>query len=455
MRNSYINPIKCHTCGETIKPFINADWGAILVHGYDGENKEVFKKDIAQFEKVITSKVLPAMCMSSENVIICENKEQIDRAIATLFKNTIETVMFVYSGHNDDRGRGLQLGKDEFYPLTELSDKLNKLKKKKANFDKVIVFLDCCYPDKINLKGLKLIQINATAPTVEAKADTNTGSPFLQYIIQAFTATANGKGCNVPNCECSDILQDSFITLDTLCDYLNEHFKNGELKLDMPSMNADNISLQDTVLAYNCNFKVQFEFTILYPGKKETRSMRVLPSEFNTFDQLKSIGAAEVIKHVCDMISDSSTVITKVADTLSIEINTGPRSKHIQEVDTIEKLLLAWTSKRILRCTARPLYSINVGKPVGRLLKGVPEIRNAHQAALQKCAMKDQHLTDIKKYKDQIDKIQNADYLSILDMIIHQTKEEQLKGNRWEISFFDLPNSFTLVHLRLVKIGGI
>ncbi|KAH3884896.1 hypothetical protein DPMN_008882 [Dreissena polymorpha] len=88
------------------------------------------------------------------------------------------------------------------------------------------------------------------------------------------------------------------------------------------------------------------------------------------------------------MISDSSTVITKVADTLSIEINTGPRSKHIQEVDTIEKLLLAWTSKRILRCTARPLYSINVGKPVGRLLKGVPEIRNAHQAALQKCAMK-------------------------------------------------------------------
>ncbi|KAH3884897.1 hypothetical protein DPMN_008883 [Dreissena polymorpha] len=207
--------------------------------------------------------------------------------------------MFVYSGHNDDRGRGLQLGKDEFYPLTELSDKLNKLKKKKANFDKVIVFLDCCYPDKINLKGLKLIQINATAPTVEAKADTNTGSPFLQYIIQAFTATANGKGCNVPNCECSDILQDSFITLDTLCDYLNEHFKNGELKLDMPSMNADNISLQDTVLAYNCNFKVQFEFTILYPGKKETRSMRVLPSEFNTFDQLKSIGAAEVISKFC------------------------------------------------------------------------------------------------------------------------------------------------------------
>ncbi|KAH3755130.1 hypothetical protein DPMN_189816 [Dreissena polymorpha] len=93
-------------------------------------------------------------------------------------------------------------------------------------------------------------------------------------------------------------------------------------------------------------------------------------------------------EHVCDMNSDKGSIITKVADTLSIDTLTGPRKQDFQEIDTIEKLSLVWASKRFLRFKARQLHNINVDKPVGRLLKGVPDIRNVHQAALKKCAMK-------------------------------------------------------------------
>ena len=82
---------------------------------------------------------------------------------------------------------------------------------------------------------------------------------------------------------------------------------------------------------------------------------------------------------------DKDINVSKFATTLSIEINTGPRAKHIQEIDSVEKLVSAWNSKRLLRCTLRPLQNMGLGKPVGRCLKNVPDIRVAHQAVLQKC----------------------------------------------------------------------
>lgn len=42
---------------------LDANWGAILVAGYDEEVGNVFRNDIIQFKEVITSKVLPAMCI--------------------------------------------------------------------------------------------------------------------------------------------------------------------------------------------------------------------------------------------------------------------------------------------------------------------------------------------------------------------------------------------------------
>ncbi|KAH3755131.1 hypothetical protein DPMN_189817 [Dreissena polymorpha] len=203
--------------------------------------------------------------------------------------------MFVYIGHT--AGSGLQVGKDEFYSLNALSEKFNEWKMKKPHFDKVIAFLDCCYPEKMNLKGLKLIQINATA-SMETKVDKIHGNPLLNYVMQAFTATAYGKGCILEDCECSNILQGSFITLNDLWLYLNEHTKHEASTFDIPFMHTEHISLQDTILAYNCHFKVQFDFTIEYPGKNEIKNMHVLLSDFNdSFDQLKSIGAEEVISN--------------------------------------------------------------------------------------------------------------------------------------------------------------
>ncbi|KAH3890552.1 hypothetical protein DPMN_014637 [Dreissena polymorpha] len=112
MRNSYINPIKYHTCGETVKSFINSGFAAILVAGYVQSTENVFKQDIIQFNEVVTSKVLPVMCLSPENVIVVPEMvsatnnsviEQLNRAFKSLSNKKINTLMFVYSGHNDPK----------------------------------------------------------------------------------------------------------------------------------------------------------------------------------------------------------------------------------------------------------------------------------------------------------------------------------------------------------------
>ncbi|XP_052213419.1 uncharacterized protein LOC127832153 [Dreissena polymorpha] len=124
--------------------------------------------------------------------------------------------------------------------------------------------------------------------------------------------------------------------------------------------------------------------------------------------------------------------------------------------------MLAWTSKRILRCTARLLYNINVGKPVGRCLKDVLDIRTMHQTALHKCSLTDQHLTksDLVRYRAMMEKLDKTsrylkEYFHALDMIIHHTPETRFQNNRLDITFLDFPNRYTLVHMSLVQTTGV
>ncbi|KAH3829503.1 hypothetical protein DPMN_131499, partial [Dreissena polymorpha] len=398
MRNSYINPVKCHTCGETIEPFINDKWGAILVAGYDEDAGKVFLDEINTFKKVITSKVVPAMCISSDNVIVIEPIRtdpmtdtdniktfecRINEAFAQLMKKNIRTLLFVYSGHKDEstnlRQEGhIQVGPQGYYSLKKFSETLNA-----SNLEKVIAVLDCCFSEKLDLKGsLKLIQFNATSPNDAASANTKEGSPFLKCIIQALTGRANGDKCRNETCECLELLSKDFITLEDLWKYLNIH-----LKVDRPHMNTKDIQLSDTILAYNYQFEVKFEFKLHFPGIIEhSTSIHVRPREFNEFEQLKLILATEVMKNLYVLDPYNNCNVSKeVADILSIEIHTGPKAKHIQEIDSVEKLLSAWNSKRLLRCTIRPLQNMGVGKPVGKCLRNVPNIRDVHQAVLQKC----------------------------------------------------------------------
>lgn len=59
--------------------------------------------------------------------------------------------------------------------------------------------------------------------------------------------------------------------------------------------------------------------------------------------------------------------VTKYAEILVIEVVGGP--KQTQEIDNMEKLLLAWNSKLFFRCRFRQCTEIDHGRPVGFVLK--------------------------------------------------------------------------------------
>ena len=69
---------------------------------------------------------------------------------------------------------------------------------------------------------------------------------------------------------------------------------------------------------------------------------------------------------------------SELADILSIEIDTGPKLYNVEEIDNEKKLLLAWNSKRTLRCTPRRLHNIDTAKAVGLFLKDSTKVHTKH-----------------------------------------------------------------------------
>ncbi|KAH3800548.1 hypothetical protein DPMN_154181 [Dreissena polymorpha] len=59
--------------------------------------------------------------------------------------------------------------------------------------------------------------------------------------------------------------------------------------------------------------------------------------------------------------------VSKYSEILVIEVDGGP--KHTQEIENMEKLLLAWNSKLLFRCRFRQCTEIDQGRPVGFVLK--------------------------------------------------------------------------------------
>ncbi|KAH3746399.1 uncharacterized protein LOC127848698 isoform X1 [Dreissena polymorpha] len=471
MRNSFINPIICHTCGNTIKPFINESWGAILLSGYDktdGEGCEeganVFHTEIVKFKDVITSKVLPAMCLSEKNVIIVPRDDansretianQIDEAFTVLAQKDIQTLLFVYSGHNN-MDQGFQIDKNEYYPISTLRTKINTLKQSGGKLEKVIALIDCCEPEWLDLdKSIKVIQLNATGQTEEAGATRSQGSHFLSYIIQAFTASANGGKCKHPGCACIEHLKPGFITVEHLWHYVDEHRKNGHMIGNGPSKTMQGIDWKNTIIAYNYDFEVQFKFTIVWPSTSIKVPACVSPNMCTSFVALKEILADEVIKHVYGFNTNDCGIKSELADIISIEIDTGPRVYNVEEIDNEEKLLLAWNSKRMLRCTPRRLHNIDTTKPVGLFLKDCKDVQTKH---LECSIQQPFSLKDLERFKNMLEQMETnslekslKEYTDALDVIIHRKKEKQLQDNDLQVSFFDLPENYTFVYMKFVQ----
>ncbi|XP_052247985.1 uncharacterized protein LOC127856040 [Dreissena polymorpha] len=472
MRNSFINPVKCHTCGSTIEPFFNSKWGAILVAGYDKQFGKVFEGDINKFREVITSKFLPAMCLNQENVIVILGeqdspsfKDKLNESFEKLRQKDIKTLLFVYSGHNTEAG-GLAVRENECYTIDELSKKVNTWKEECASFEKLIAILDCCHAKKLNvIDSLKMIQLNATDQYTEAVASRKDGSNFIQYIIQVFTASANGGKCKFNGCNCMSNLDEDFITLDDFLRCLKDHVRNKHLNEKKeyayaePHTNMQNIDRKDTVLAYNYNFAVEIQFSLEWPGLPEPRTISVFPKDLEKFEGLKTHLAAEVINHALNVKAQDkprNDILDGIAKLMVFEIDTGPNAKHKAEMSSNEQILSAWISKRLLRCTARRLTNIEQGRPVGGFFQDAGNLQSAYKKCNRKKAMSKQDLIDYTKLLRAEQKERNdscGKFASNLDMIIYQTN--QLTDNCLDIKLFDMQNGLTLVYMELVQMTGV
>ncbi|KAH3836300.1 hypothetical protein DPMN_109670 [Dreissena polymorpha] len=436
-------------------------WGAILVAGYDVTGREMFSKDVQQFGDVITSTVLPTMCISKS---LCEYIDfnspttipvafRIESAFEKLNAKGIHTLVFIYSGHHDTE-TGFLIGKNEYFPTNKINECIQNMRGVKT----VIAFLDCCQAKTIDVKDICLIQFNATGPNAVAIGLRDEGSYFTKYLLQAFTLKASGAQCSQCGSKCK--LDGDFITLGNLWTYIGNH-RSG-LKSMEPHLNTKNIEWRTTYLAYNYASKVEFPFEVSI-DESFSKSINILASGLKDFEALKS---QQLFPVLVDLLTEKFqckpkepiTLLSKYANILSIEVDFA--SRNTDDIDTMEKLVMAWNSKRLLRCKPRLCTRIDNGKPVGLFLKqGKLVAKMVSEIGYTTNAYTFPELVRLVQFlEEEEDALQNQELLDsslgeFIDAISNITKKasEKLTEKRIHINFIDffVDKSVCLVHLEL------
>lgn len=135
MRNSYLNPIICHSCNKELVPYIGSGWGAILIAGND-TNKDLalgFKRDILEVKKIIISKC-PLVMGIRENYVqlitpdepgVIENMmTKFETAVESFDRKDVYTLLIYFTGHHY-LNKGFMLGHhDEFLTVKVLQRKM-------------------------------------------------------------------------------------------------------------------------------------------------------------------------------------------------------------------------------------------------------------------------------------------------------------------------------------------
>ncbi|WAR02847.1 Y1105-like protein [Mya arenaria] len=406
MRNSYFNPIKCHSCDkERIDPFIGVGWGAVFVAGYDSnpEIAEVFKKDVEEMRSCMTSVSLPVMCISEENTAViepnsggnatpeneCLERTAIENALKRIVDNDIETLVFYYSGHHGDSG--FRLNDKTTMTIDEIGDSISDIfneqqmtKEREENTVRtlrVLLFLDCCMPGELKTKGnqnINIIQFNACADTEEAIVEKKE-SIFTKFVIQAFTKKASAKKCLNEVCsnqmECG--IEGNFVTMDALLQYVNKHVSDAVVgrKSSTQVIARGAFDPKDVIIGYNYDFKMEFAFTPygnVSGERKKLKTVTLKPDDFKTIAEAKE----KIARHATDVFPRELTLKQVIPDLLSIEISTGPRRTQKEEVCTMEQLLSAWNGKRQLEVIQRGIEDIAPDKPVGVVVQNGESLRD-------------------------------------------------------------------------------
>ncbi|XP_052787363.1 uncharacterized protein LOC128222418 [Mya arenaria] len=195
--NLRYNPVKCHSCDqEKIQSPVGDRWGAILIAGTD-KKEDITKRFEDDIEKLKDRVITKATLMGVRDNVVTVKKskktygEQLMKAFSNFDTSEINTLVLVYSGHHGDEGFQL-----DTHTLTdsELEKKIICLK----HVTKVILFLDCCHPKKLNLGEKAVLQFNAVTSQQKAISEP-TGSQFVNDIVKVLTNPWECRCCgNTP-----------------------------------------------------------------------------------------------------------------------------------------------------------------------------------------------------------------------------------------------------------------
>ncbi|XP_052214782.1 uncharacterized protein LOC127833523 isoform X4 [Dreissena polymorpha] len=348
---------------------------------------------------------------------------------------------------------------NEYVSMQHINRKIQEC----TSVEKVIAFVDCCQPEIIKVKEeQRLIQFNATASTDTAESLRNEGSPFTKLLLQAFTMKASGGKCALPHCECR--IDGPFVTIDSLSHYIEIHRQSGLLHGMEPEKSLIKINWENECLAYNNSYKVEFRFDIVLPSpftSEHTYTYKVLATTVNDYDfliqKILFPRFADLLGEQLNVHQQSMSHANKIADCLCIVYDTG--AKCCEEVDNIEKLVLAWNSKRLLCCKLRFSLTGNCHKPSGFFLKNGKSVKDyMHEK-------KEFELTEMESFiKDLQDKRNKCDtdteqaltvFISNMSLFIHGCTWNKPKHQRIQIRFIDLFDECTSCVVQLLLVNPV
>ncbi|XP_060595068.1 uncharacterized protein LOC132749356 isoform X2 [Ruditapes philippinarum] len=269
-KNCFLNPVTCY-CGAKLTSMIGSKWGALLVAGDDEsqERADAMKNEILELERIVTSLAPRIIGISKHKVktVVPDDSKmepdteesptwtEIKKHIESFSKDEdIDTLLIYFSCHGGRSvgGNMFELGKkSEYVSLDDFQKELQKLHK----IDRLILFLDRCYPPKVTLTNEKFVQINACSKDLKAVLNEE-GSLFTKYVIQALKARSEERECSKDCKHCYSYWNSrtEYVSIYSLYNYVDKHL---ELKAHRPDWKLE--SFRDNI-AFFTDEVVKIEF---------------------------------------------------------------------------------------------------------------------------------------------------------------------------------------------------
>ncbi|XP_060555946.1 uncharacterized protein LOC132716641 [Ruditapes philippinarum] len=392
MRNSYLNPLHCHSCFQEIDPIIGSKWGAVLVAGhYDDKTlSDSCMQDVKDVEKVIISKWPLVMGIKDEYVKTIQSslhnyediRSQIQNAFSAHIRAGLSTILFYYTGHytkengfvlNSSNEETQSETRNQFMSLAEFKDILRSFSKggldesEKSGLRRLIIVLDCpeapllCSDESRLFEDMNLVQLNSCQSDQKAVSSRRF---FNKAFIQGLTIKSTKEECFLMTdhgitCEICPINGDDFITFGNLQTYIYRHMKAlGDENVTEPVLYASKYDW----IGYLIHTDNKIKFKIANDGKQKDYTISC--NFFTNINQLKEalfdefIATFKLDKDVGGILQLDAK---RYADILRLVIQTGPKSMHKKDLNNLEQVMSAWNGKRDLFVELRKVENIEHG----------------------------------------------------------------------------------------------